>query len=171
MLNTLIYATNDEYSLKQRSQLCPFLVILMKFGSLSHEQVDWRIQLKDLLSSNEVHIATQGLCDFVYAVGFSNNKVSAVEIRVKHSSAEGKFVGRLSDDDRVIGLRKLNGFEIGGWRELIVLIFCVVKNALSRTSSYSKFEHSRIGVEIGLDQRRKWGKLGGSNPSSIGSVG
>lgn len=54
---------------------------------------------------------------------------------------------------------------------MIVLIFRVVKNALSRISSYSKFEHPRVGVEIGLDQRRKRGKLGRPNASSIRSVG
>lgn len=80
-------------------------------------------------------------------------------------------MSRLSDDDRVVGLRELDGLKIWRWRELIVLIFRVVKNALNRTSSYSKFEHSRVGVEIGLDQRRKRGKLGRPNASSIGSVG
>lgn len=37
--------------------------------------------------------------------------------------------------------------------------------------SYSKFEHSGVGVEIGLDQRGKRGKLGRFDSSSIRSVG
>lgn len=143
----------------------------MELGSLSHEQVDRRIQLEDLLGCDKVHIAAQGLCDFVYAVGLGDDEESAVEVRVEHTSAEGEFVGRLSDDDRVVGLRKLNGLKIRRGRELIVLIFRVVKNALSRTSSYSKFEHPRVGVEIGLDQRRKRGELGRSKPSPIRSAG
>lgn len=54
---------------------------------------------------------------------------------------------------------------------MIVLVFRVVKNALDRTSAYSKFEHSGVGVEVGLDQRGKGGKLGRFDPCAIRSVG
>jgi len=46
-------------------------------------------------------------------VGLGDYEESAVEVGVENASAEGEFVGRLSDDDRVVGLRKLNGLKIG----------------------------------------------------------